>query len=67
MMNFAHGQMELSLPKAPGCSWESRRQRRLRRANWWFQRMRQAVDRAVEWEGQPGQPGKPADQRQVCE
>jgi hypothetical protein len=26
-----------------------RRERRLTRANWWFARMRQAVDRAFDW------------------
>ena len=28
----------------------SRRQRRLARGQWWFQRMRQIVDRAIEWQ-----------------
>ena len=31
----------------------TRRQRRLNRAQWWFQRMRQMVDRAVEWQPAP--------------
>jgi hypothetical protein len=35
----------------------SRRQRRLSRAQWWFQRMRQIVDRAIEW--QPAPPPRP--------
>jgi hypothetical protein len=35
----------------------TRRQRRLNRAQWWFQRMRQIVDRAVDW--QPTPPPRP--------
>lgn len=31
----------------------TRRQRRLNRAQWWFQRMRQMVDRAVDWQAAP--------------
>ncbi len=33
-----------------------RRQQRLLRAQWWFDRMRQVVDRAFEWETTPGRP-----------
>ena len=33
------------------------RRRRLNRAQWWFQRMRQIVDRAVDW--QPTPPPRP--------
>jgi hypothetical protein len=33
------------------------RSRRLSRANWWFQRMRQLVDRATDW--QPALPVRP--------
>ncbi|HYG35233.1 MAG TPA: hypothetical protein VEC99_10640 [Clostridia bacterium] len=32
------------------------RQRRLHRAQWWFQRMRQVVDSAVDWEPAPQPP-----------
>jgi hypothetical protein len=31
----------------------NRRQRRARRAQWWFQQMRQVVDRAMEWQSTP--------------
>ncbi len=43
-----NGQMELSLVNGRGCRPLSRRQRHLSRAQWWFERMRQAVDRAVD-------------------
>ncbi len=46
-----HDQMEMSfdrgLPRAP------RRQRRLTRAQGWFQRMRRVVDRALDWQPVP--------------
>jgi hypothetical protein len=47
MMN---GQLELSLENARACRACNPRQRRLARANWWFQRMRQIVDHALDWE-----------------
>ena len=34
----------------PSCQ---RRQRRRSRAQWWFQRMRRAVDRALDWKPAP--------------
>ena len=43
-----NGQMELSLQNAAGCRSLNRRQRRITRAQWWFQRMRQVVERAIE-------------------
>ncbi len=39
-------QLELSLGRLPKCNSAARRQRRLQRARWWFDRMREAVDRA---------------------
>jgi hypothetical protein len=33
------------------------RQRRLTRAQWWFHRMRQVVDRAIDWK--PAPPSRP--------
>jgi hypothetical protein len=35
------------------CRSSSSHQRRRSRANWWFQRMRQIVDRACDWEPVP--------------
>ena len=72
------GQMELSLVNARGCRPLSRRQRHLSRAQWWFERMRQAVDRAVEWDPAaparaqqallpgPSPQGAAAEERQMC-
>ena len=48
-------QMEMSFVTTPRCT--ERRQRRLGRAHWWFQRMRQLVDRATDWE--PAPPPRP--------
>jgi hypothetical protein len=47
MMN---AQLELSLENARARCARNPRQRRLARANWWFQRMRQIVDHALDWE-----------------
>lgn len=52
-----NGQLELSLTKARGCRPLSARQRRLSRARWWFERMRQTVESALDW--QPTPPGRP--------
>jgi len=52
-----NGQLELSLTNARGCHPLSRRQRHLNRARWWFERMRQVVDRAIEWT--PAPPARP--------
>jgi hypothetical protein len=48
-----NGQLELSLGKARGGRSVSARQRRISRAQWWFQRMRDVVDRAVDWQPAP--------------
>jgi len=48
-----NGQLELSLANARGCRPQSRRQRHLSRARWWFERMRQVVDRAIDWPPAP--------------
>jgi hypothetical protein len=45
------GQLEMSFASARGCA--SVRQRRLSRAQWWFQRMRQVVDGAMDWHPMP--------------
>lgn len=49
--NMYDAQLEMSF----GSTGEqlTRRQRRLNRAQWWFQRMRQMVDRAVDWQPAP--------------
>ena len=41
--------MELGLAGANRCPRVARRERRLHRANWWFDQMRQVVDRAFDW------------------
>ena len=46
-------QMELGFGGERACPSVNRRQRRLRRANWWFERMRQVVDRAFDWRPAP--------------
>jgi len=50
-------QMELGFGRARICPSAKRPQRRLSRANWWFQQMREVVDRAVDW--QPVPPARP--------
>ena len=47
------GQLEMSFANGRGCQSITRRQRRLSRAQWWFQRMRQVVDRAIDWPSAP--------------
>jgi hypothetical protein len=47
------GQLEMSFNNGRGCQTTSRRQRRLSRAQWWFQRMREVVDRATDWRPAP--------------
>jgi hypothetical protein len=49
------GQIEMSFGN--GNRRINRRRRRLSRAQWWFQRMRQVVDRAIDW--QPVPPPRP--------
>jgi len=44
-------QLELGLA-GPACR-STNRQRRLSRANWWFQRMRKVVDLACDWSHAP--------------
>jgi hypothetical protein len=46
-------QMELGLPGANRCPRVVQRERRLQRANWWFDQMRQVVDRAFDWPTPP--------------
>ena len=50
-------QMELGLDKARICRSSNRPRRRLTRANWWFARMREVVDKAMDW--QPAPPARP--------
>jgi hypothetical protein len=51
-----NGQIEMSFGNGRGASKMTRRQRRLSRAHWWFQRMRQVVDRATDWRPAPVAP-----------
>ena len=46
-------QMELGLATANQCPRVAQRERRLTRANWWFDQMRQVADRAFDWEPAP--------------
>jgi hypothetical protein len=46
-------QMELGLPGANRCPRVVQRERRRQRANWWFDQMRQVVDRAFDWPTAP--------------
>ena len=46
-------QMELGLAGANRCPRVARRERRLNRANWWFDQMRQVVDQAMDWPAPP--------------
>jgi hypothetical protein len=46
-------QLELGLAGANRCPRSVQRERRLNRADWWFDRMRQVVDRAFDWEPAP--------------
>jgi len=50
-------QMEISFENVRVCRSANRRQRRLSRANWWFDRMRKVVDKAMDW--QPSSPPRP--------
>ena len=45
--------MELGLTGANHCPRAAQRERRLNRANWWFDQMRQIVDQAFDWEPAP--------------
>jgi hypothetical protein len=56
-MNTLNGQMELGFGTRFGCNPAHRRQRRISRAKWWFERMRQVVDQALDW--RPAAPGRP--------
>ncbi|HWW00266.1 MAG TPA: hypothetical protein VNZ64_11265 [Candidatus Acidoferrum sp.] len=48
-----NGQMELGLGNGKPCPSVDRRQRRISRAQWWFQRMRQVVERVIEPQPEP--------------
>jgi hypothetical protein len=50
-------QMELSLAGTPVCRSLARRQPRRNHARWWFDQMRQVVERAIDWE--PAPPPRP--------
>jgi hypothetical protein len=50
-------QMELEIGKVRVCPSSRRPQRRANRANWWFQRMRDTVDKALVWQSTP--PARP--------
>jgi hypothetical protein len=55
---MTHAQLELSLGSRHGSfSPASRRPSSVRRPQWWFQRMRQIVDRALDWP--PAPPPRP--------
>ncbi|HVM47927.1 MAG TPA: hypothetical protein VMU04_07860 [Candidatus Acidoferrum sp.] len=49
-------QLELALAAGAGARRSEQGSRRRSRASWWFQRMRQAVDRACDWQPVPVPP-----------
>ncbi|HEY3853804.1 MAG TPA: hypothetical protein VGO67_05360 [Verrucomicrobiae bacterium] len=53
-------QMELGLNSKALCNGQQNRQNRRRRAQWWFARMREVVDHAIDW-----RPAPPARHEQV--
>jgi hypothetical protein len=69
MKNLANEQMELSLSGARRARRRARREDRLTRAAWWFNKMRAAVNNAMDWETasqpRPEQTWLPGSQRQV--
>jgi hypothetical protein len=50
-MAMNNEQLEMGLSSPVPCT--LRHQRRRARAQWWFNRMRQVVDRAMDWEAAP--------------
>jgi hypothetical protein len=64
-----HGQMEMSFENSCIYRTLDRRARRQKRAQWWFERMRQVVERAMDWQPsplpRPEQTWLPGSQRQV--
>ncbi len=54
---MVNGQLEMNLGSGRGCHNGARHHRRQGRAHWWFERMRQVVDRAIDWE--PAPPPRP--------
>ncbi len=48
-----NGQLEMSFDSSRISPSRTRRQRRLARARWWFDCMRQVVDRATDWQPAP--------------
>jgi hypothetical protein len=50
-------QMELGFGKTRICPSVNRNLRKSKRASWWFERMRQAVDNAFDWH--PAPPARP--------
>jgi len=63
------GQLELGFGSERVNRPATPRQRRLGRAQWWFERMRQVVDRAIDWPAapvaRPEQTWLPGSYRQV--
>jgi hypothetical protein len=53
MMNVNQQQMELSLAGANRCPRLARHEPRRNHARWWFDQMRQVVERAIDWEPAP--------------
>lgn len=47
---FAEPQLELALAERSAAQLVGHRPRRQSRASWWFQRMRQIVDQACDWQ-----------------
>lgn len=50
---MTNAQMELGFANGTRLTPATRRQRRMQRAAWWFDQMRQAVDHAFDWSTPP--------------
>jgi len=54
-------QLELGFNGIKATAVARRERPRITRSRWWFEQMRQAVDRAMDWE--PNHPGRPEQMR----
>ena len=67
--NDSSGQLELGLPGGPRVTRTARRENRMARAAWWFGKMREVVNGAMDWpaesQARPEQTLLPGAYRQV--
>ena len=68
-MTTTNEQLELGFNGLPPQTNSTKREGRIARANWWFTKMREAVENAMDWqtvnEPRPEQIWMPGTQRQV--